>query len=84
VATEIVRRVRATTRLHRPRACPEANAAMTANVPAVPVPRPAQADPVPQLVPVDPVRAHRVPAHPVRAHRVPPVVPVPETVLLRA
>ena len=55
-----------------------------ANAPAAPVPRLAQADPVPQQVPVDPLRAHRVPVHPVRAHRVPPAVRVPETVLLRA
>ena len=84
VATETVRRVRVTTRLHRPKACPEANAATMANAPVAPVPRLAQADPVPQQVPVDPVRAHRVPVHPVRAHRVPPAVRVPETVLPRA
>ncbi|GAA3277409.1 hypothetical protein AAU01_25220 [Paenarthrobacter aurescens] len=81
---EIVRRVRVTTRLHRPRACPEANAATMANAPVVPVPLQVQVDLVLQLVPVDPVRAHRVPAHPVRAHRVPPAAPVPETVLPRA
>jgi hypothetical protein len=84
VATETVRRVRVTTRLLRRRACPVANAAMKANVPAARVPQLVQAVPVPQLVPVAPVRAPRVPAHPVRALRVLPVVLVPETVLLRA
>lgn len=84
VATEIVRRVRATTRLHRPRACPEANAVTTANAPVVPVPLPAQAVPVLQQAPVVPVRALRVRVLPVRALRVPPAVPVQETVLLRA
>lgn len=83
-AMETVRRVRATTRLHRPRACPEANAATMANAPVDRVLRLAQADPVPQQVPVGPVRAHRAPVHPVRALRVPPEVRVPETVLLRA
>lgn len=57
---------------------------MTANAPAVPVPRPVPVDPVPQQVPVVPVRALRVPVHPVRAHRVLLAVPVQETVLLRA
>lgn len=84
MATETVRRVRVTTRLHRPRACPGANAATMANAPVVRVPRLAQAAPVPQQVPVDPVRALRVPEHPVRALRVPPAVRVPETVLPRA
>ncbi|BCW62545.1 hypothetical protein StoSoilB22_15180 [Arthrobacter sp. StoSoilB22] len=84
VATETVRRVRATTRSHRPRACPEANAVTTANAPAVPVPQLVRVDPVPQQVPVVPVRALRVPVHPVRALRVPLAVPVQETVLLRA
>lgn len=84
MATEIVRPVRVTTRSHRPRACPGANAATMANAPVVPVPLPAQAVPVLQQAPVVPVRALRVRVHPVRALRVPLAVPVPETVLLRA
>ncbi|GAA2860551.1 hypothetical protein GCM10010523_21180 [Paenarthrobacter ilicis] len=61
-----------------------ANAAMMANAPVVRVPQLVRVDPVPQQVPVVPVRALRVRVHPVRALRVPPAVPVAETVLLRA
>lgn len=81
---ETVRRVRVTTRLLRRRACPVASVATTANVPVVPVPQLVPADPVRQQALAVPVRAPRVRVHPVRALRVPPVVPVAETVLLRA
>lgn len=60
-----------------------AAAALKANVPVVRVPRPAQAVPVPQPVPVDPVRAQRVPVLPARVHRV-PQEDLQETVLPRA
>lgn len=57
---------------------------MTANVPVVPAPQPVPVDPVPQQVQAVPVPVLRVRGHPVRALRVLPVVPVLETVLLRA
>lgn len=61
-----------------------ASVATMANAPVVPVRQLVPVDPVPQQVPVVPVRGLRVRVHPVRALRVPPVVPVAETVLLRA
>ena len=61
-----------------------ANALTPANAPVARVLQLVRAVPVPQQVPVVPVRALRVPAHPVRALRVLPAVPVAETVLLRA
>ncbi len=82
-ATAIVRRVRVTTRSHRPRACPAQAAVTTANVPVVPGPQLVQAVPVLQQAPVVPVRALRGPVHPVRVPRVPQEAPA-ETVLLRA
>jgi hypothetical protein len=83
VATASVLPVRATTPSQHRRACPVPVAALTANVPAVRVPRPAQAVPVPQPVPVVRVRALRAPVLPVRVLLVPQVVPQ-ETVLARA
>jgi hypothetical protein len=87
-----VRRVRATTPLQRPRACPVRVAALTVSVPAVPVPQQAPAVPVRQPVPVVPVplQAQAVPVRVLRAPALPvPVLPAPaaalaETVLLRA
>ena len=83
VATASVRRVRATTRLQLPKACPVRVVALRANAPVVRAPRPVQAVPVLLPVPVARVRVPRVPALRVRVPRVPAVALV-ETVLLRA